>query len=330
MSETPTATVRPARSWREISQDVKPRAMSRKGRRRQYTAWAKITVVITLAVLLAGGLLNLAHEWTTDREAFAETVDSQPVREISVITNGTLPKPWVTDALALPKGASLMALDLPALRDRLLARGQVRVAVVTRQFPDMLVVTLQERSPVARIQAVDGSGQPKQLFVAKDGVVYDGVNYDRQLVNSLPWLDGVRLVRTKAGFAPIEGMADVALLLTTAQIETPQYYRNWMIVSLARMAARDEIVVKSQDAAEIVFSRKLDFYRQVAQLDYILEMSRQLPPEAGLRNINLALATQIPVKFEKNPDELSRMENPSVHAPQFTLQPLPRKGSRDI
>lgn len=325
MSEATPTVARSGRSWRDISQDVKPRAMSRKGRRRQFSAWFRVGGFTVLACTLCFGIFHLAHEWMTDRAAFADSVDSAPVRELSVITNGTLPKKWVEQTLALPKGATLMALELPALRDKLLAQGQVRVAVVARKFPDMLVVTLQERTPVARIQAKTGLGQPKQLFVAKDGVVYEGTNYDSTLINTLPWLDGIRLVRQKNGYAPIEGMGEVTNLLMTAQIEAPHLYRNWMIVSLARLAERDEISVKAQDVPEIIFSRKVDFYKQVAQLDSILDLARKLP-ETGLRTINLALAGQIPVRFERSPDELSRME----YSPSFTIQPLQRKTSRDL
>ena len=300
--------------------------MSKKGRRRQYTAWLKAGGITVLVCGLAYGVFHLVHEWETDRAAFADTVNSEPVRDISVITDGTLPKKWVEQTLALPKGATLMALDLPALRNRLAAQGQVRLAVVTRRFPDILVVTLQERFPVARVQALDGQGLAKQLFVAMDGTVYDGTNYDQKMVSLLPWLDGIRLIRRGTGYAPIIGMAEVAKLLSTAQTEAPHLYRTWLIVSLAKLAERDEITVKARDVAEIVFSRKEDPYRQIAELDYVLERARQQLPEAGLRSINLALAGQVPVKFDLSPADLGKRE----YSPQFTLQPLNRKAQRDF
>ncbi len=321
MSEVTPTAVRSGRSWREISQEVKPRAMSSKGRKRQYTAWLKVSGLTVLVGGLVFGIYHFTYEWQTDRVAFADSVNSEPVRDLAVITDGTLPKKWVEQILALPKGATLMALDLPALRNRLTAQGQVKVAVVTRKFPDMLMVNLQERTPVARIQAQDGLGRPKQLYVAKDGVVYEGTNYDWQL----PWLDGIRLVRQGTGYAPIIGMEDVSKLLTTAQIEAPHLYRGWMIVSLAKLAERDEIAVKSQDVAEIIFSRKVDFYKQVAQLDSVLDMAKKLP-DAGLHSINLSLAGQVPVKFERSPDELAQPE----YSPQFILQPIKRKGPREF
>ena len=299
--------------------------MSKKGRRRQYTAWLKVTGVTVLVGGLVYGIYHLTHEWKTDRAAFADTVNSEPVRDVSVNTDGTLNKEWVSKILALPKGVTLMTLDLPALRNRLAAQGQVRVAIVTRRFPDILAVTLQERTPVARIQAQDGFGRPKQLFVAREGIVYEGTGYDAKMVASLPWLDGIRLVRQGNSFAPIEGMAEVADLLTTAYVDAPHLYRSWLIVSLAQLASRDEIIVKSQDVGEIIFSRKLDFYKQIAQLDSVQEEARK-HTDAALRSVNLSLAGQVPVKFERSPDELARQE----YSPQFTLQPIKHKGQRDF
>ena len=69
-----------------------------------------------------------------------------------------------------------------------------------------LVVKLEERDPVARIQASDESGATKQLLVARDGVVYDGVNYTPGFLAELPWLDGVRLVRAGHGISWTTGL----------------------------------------------------------------------------------------------------------------------------
>jgi hypothetical protein len=314
----------PGRSWRNIRQEVTPLAMSRKGRRRQLAGWAKAGA---LAALVAGGgwgIYELAHSWSTDRAALVTAVHSEKVKDVVVITDGVLTRDWVNGILALPKPVSLMALDLPALRDKLLAAGQVRVAVLTRNFPDTLVVTLQERTPVARVQAADRTGAAKQLLVAKDGVVYDGVNYDKTMLAGLPWLDGIRLVKSAQGFEPVEGMSEVSALLSTAQLNAPHLYHEWLIVSLARLAERDEIVVKAQDVPEIVFSRKRDFFKQIAQLDYVIDETHRVEPAPVLMSVNLSLEGQVPVRLQGAPGALA------AKTPSFPLQPSQRKPKREL
>lgn len=317
----------PGRSWRSIRQDVSSPAMSRQGLRRRTFAWLKIGG-LTAAVALSGwAVYELTHSWTTDRAALTTAVHSAPVRETVLITDGVLSQKWVADTLALPKGASLMALDLTALRDRLLAHGQIRVAVLTRSFPDTLVVTLQERTPVARVMAADSAGASKALLVAKDGVVYEGRLYEKSLMEELPWLDGIRLLRSGRGYEPVVGMAEVSSLLSTAQLQAPHLYREWLIVSLANLAERDELLVKTKDRTEVTFSRKRDFYKQIAQLDFVLDASRALP-ETALQSVNLTLEGQVPVRLKNTPDELM----PAVpERPEFSLpSSSQRRKQRDL
>ena len=323
MKPTDQTVEPPGRSWRTIRQEVSSPAMSRRGRRRQRWAWFKVTALGLSAGLVIWGGAVLFHSWSTDRAALANAVHSEPVKEIAVITDGVLTQQWAAGALALPKGASLMALDLPALHDKLLTFGQIRGAVLTRRFPDTLEISLQERTPVVRLQASDGL-LTRQLLVAKDGTVYEGLNYDKAMIATLPWLDGVRLVKAGKDFVRLDGMADVSALLTTAQLQAPHLYRGWTVVSLARLAEADEIIVKAQEVPKIVFSRKRDFFKQVAQLDYVIDASHVLP-EPNLQSVNLTLEGQVPVRLQGTPDELA-----SVIHPELSLQPPQRKTKRDL
>lgn len=321
--DTDISPLPPGRSWRNIRQEVTPLAMSRRGRRRQLVVWFKYGALTAVLGTAGWGAYVLTRSWATDRSALAAAVHSEPVREVVLLTDGVLPRDWVVKMLALPGSASLMTLDLPALRDRLLASGQVQSAVLTRNFPDTLVVTLQERTPVARVQASDGAGAPQELLVAKDGVVYRGLNYEKQMLAGLPWLDGIRLVKSAAGFAPVAGMAAVSDLLSTAQLQAPHLYREWLVVSLARLDERDEIVVRALEVPEIVFSRKRDFFKQIAQLDSVIDATQRLETKPALVSVNLALEGQVPVRLQGTPDELAA-------APLFSLQPSQRKTKRDL
>lgn len=324
-TETPSAPA-VGRSWRDIRQEVTPLAMSRKGRSRRRLEWFKVTTLIALLSAGGWGLYTLIHSWETDRAALAKAVHSEPVREIVLIDEGVLTKKWAGEQLALPKNASLMSLDLGKLRDKLLSNGQVRTAAIRRYFPDTLVVTVEEREPVARLMASENEGGARQLLVARDGVVYEGFNYSKDVLASLPWLAGVRLVKGAGGkLEPIAGMTDVASLLATAKNETRSLYDSWLIVSLDRLESRDEIVVKAQDIPEIVFSRKRDFRRQIAQLDYVVDSVRVMP-EPTLLSVNLSYEGQVPVKMRNTPDELAKLP-----AENFSIQPSQqRKSKRDL
>jgi len=180
----------------------------------------------------------------------------------------------------------------------------VSKAVIERRFPDVLVVTLQERTPVARVMARIGDAAPVAFMVARDGKVYSGSQYDAAMAEGLPFIDGVRLVREGSGFAPIEGMESVADLLGTAQVSAPALYRSFKVVSLARFNLDRTLAVKSTDVDVITFGSSQDsFYRQIARLDYILDEARRQTSAGPLKSVNLAIGDrQVPVSFNTSTD----------------------------
>ncbi len=271
--------------------------MSRAGRRRLMMGFVKWAVAIVVLAITAWAGFEIFRTWQQNPAKLAAPVKSEPLRTIAVNTDGVLDLAWVEHTLRLPEGVTLMELNLGKLQDELLADGQVKTAVLTRRFPDSLVATLQERSPVARLRAADAHGESVDLLAARDGVVFAGTNFDESLIASLPWLDGVTLQRSGTGFMPISGMEIVADLLVTAQANVPQLYRNWRIVSLDRLPGDGEIVVKTSEPMEIVFGLRDDFFKQIALLDAVLaEVRFQL--QRPVATINLTYGkSQVPVSF---------------------------------
>ena len=300
----------PTRTWRDIPQPVTTRGMSREGRKR-----------LALVLGAAGwGIFELVSIWEANPARITAVASSVPLRDIALRTDGVLDKAWVERTLDLPKGAGLMALNLSALQERLLATDQIRSAVVTRRFPDILVVNLQERSPVARIMARLGSAAPRVYMVARDGTVYQGTGYDRRLADGLPFLDGVKLSRSGDGFSRIDGMDRVSDLLGTALASTPALYRTFRVVSLARLAADGTIEVRSTEVDSITFGAGTDgFYGQLARLDFILDETRRQNPSQPLKTVNLAVGGgQVPVAFDA-PEAGARGSRASAAPEQPTL-----------
>ena len=283
-----------ARSWRDIPQPVKPRAMSRGGRWRRALHAVRIGAVMVLIAGVGAGGWFVAEALREDARHLPAAAKSVPVRTPELkSTDGVLDQAWLERTLALPARASLMELDLEQLRARLLADGQIVTAHLIRQFPDRLIVNVTERSPVARIR-IERAGASRDLLVARDGVMFAGIGYDAAFLETLPWLAGVELALEEGRFKPIARMEMVAQLLADAQLAAAHLYQTWEIVSLARLEADAEVEVTTKEGSKIVFSAKGGFFVQLAKLDYLLEQLARMPSTPV--RIDLSLGRDVPVR----------------------------------
>src|SRR5690606_15501416 len=223
-----------------------------------------------VGVVAAWGGFEIWNTLHSDPHSWAATADTQPVRHVLVESDGVLDQLWVEDTLQLRRDVGLMELDLYALRAKLLEHGQVRTAVLKREFPDTLRVTLEERSPVVRLKARLDGPDVQDFLVARDGRVFLGQGHDPLTLSQLPWLGGVRLIREGTSFQPLEGLDRVADLIATARSNVPELFPTWRVVSLERFARDGQIVVQTTRVPEIVFGLREDFYTQIARLDLIL------------------------------------------------------------
>jgi cell division protein FtsQ len=316
----------PSRSWKDIRQEVNPRAMSKEGHRRRTMASLKFAAVCALVLGGITGAVEVYLTWESNPASVIDPGGSLPLKQVVFSTDGVLDRAWLDRTLALPNKASLMSLDLAARERRLLASGQVQSVVIRRRFADnSLVVGVQERVPVARMMVQADGEPPRMQLVARDGVVYEGVGYEPAALDRMPWLDGVRLRRSpKFGIEPIAGMERTAQLLQTAQSMVPELFADWHVVSLARMVSDKEIMVRSTVIPEIVFDVEGEFPRQLARLNYIVDYlhTQGTPP---LQRIDLAVGGQVPVELQ----EAVPLKPERTPSPSHTTVSKPRQ-RRDI
>lgn len=270
--------------------------MSSEGRRR--VAWSGVKTFTVAAVIcgIAWGGYEVGAALRGSPKQLSRAMEAVPVKEVVLITDGVLDQPWLLHTLAIPKNASLMELDLYELRAKLLTCAQVRSATLTRNFPSTLSISVSERSPVARIMA-QHNGAQQVVLVARDGTVFEGIGFDPEMVKTLPWLDGVTLAQQEGNYLPIAGMDLVADLLAKAKLEAEHLYRNWEVVSLARLRSDGEIEVRAKNAGRIHFGTTEDFFRQLARLDLLLDKAAA-QTDKPLRDIDLAIGSQVPVTFD--------------------------------
>ncbi len=123
------------RTWREIPQQVRPRAMSREGRIRMTMSVLRLS----LGVLVVGGLgwggWEVYSFMTDDSAPSTELSKVDQVRNLVLVTDGVLDQTWLARTLTLPPGSTLMGLDLGRLRSRVVADAQVESASPDSEFP---------------------------------------------------------------------------------------------------------------------------------------------------------------------------------------------------
>ncbi len=271
--------------------------MSREGRRRLAASILRFAVAVIVIVGVLVGIWQVTHE-LRENPSMTPAAAAVPLAPPRLETDGFLGSDpgWLVRTLALPRGASLIGLDLDELRERLLAHSQVRTAVLTKIFPATLRVRITERMPVARVMAQLANGDPQAFLVARDGVVFPGIGYEVTLLNSLPWLEPMKLARTVNGFQVIEGMGAASDLIAKAQLEAEHLYSSWRVVSLARLNADAEIEVRTASGGTIVFSATTDYFTQLANLD--LTLDRIAAQGATFKRINLANGRDVTVTLD--------------------------------
>jgi len=307
------------RSWRDISQPVKSRAMSRGGRVRLVLAAARSLAFGLLVAGVAWGCWTVFEALQHDGQPKSAAAKTGPLKTPELVRShdGVLDNAWLVRTLRLPAGISLIELDLANLRERLLADRQVLTAGLTRHFPDRLTVQITERMPIARVR-VKESGEERDFLVAGDGVVYLGSGYDVGILRTLPWLDGLRLARDGTGFRASVDLDPVARLLVAAQYSAPHLYRTWQTVSLARLVLDRELEVTNGQGVTVVFNAKGEFFPQLARLDFVLERRDRLQM-AGTMRIDLSLGREVPFTIEPSPAVEAKSVAARAPTPPATL-----------
>tara|TARA_B100001248_G_scaffold262737_1_gene262057 strand:+ start:62555 stop:63487 length:933 start_codon:yes stop_codon:yes gene_type:complete len=286
-------------SWRTINQVAAKRSSTPAARRRKLIKGLKVSCLSLLLVAALSFVGYGIYGWATQSGTIHFSLLSQPIQAVEFKTDGVLSKDWVRSKLKLSSQSSLMGLDIFKIKETLESVDQIRSAVVERQFPDTLLITIQEYEPVLRVAVQEPSSEPKVMLVSSEGVVYDGKEYPLITLKRLPYLGGVHLERSNGAFEPLKGMDVVAQLLKKARLQKPHLYADWKIVSCQRFDQREEAVwsvikIRTSAVGEVVFKPQ-DFDDQLDKLDYIFRDATE--NRLRIRRIDLSLGSEAVVQM---------------------------------
>jgi hypothetical protein len=217
-----------------------------------------------VAIKYFGGMVKFET-----RQSYTEVI------QIDFVTDGVLTRDWFNSTFPDIAKAEIRDIDVQGMKERLMAKRQIKSVEVTVRLPSSLKIKLEEREPILRMRLRDSSGNPTTLLVARDGNLYRGYNYPQDTLTKLPGVTGLRVKKTEFGYLPIKGLSPVAELIDLAQEKVPAIFRHWRIVDLSDWNPEVDykpslIKVSSSHIDEIIFST-YSLSEQIAQLGGILQ-----------------------------------------------------------
>ncbi len=244
-----------------------------------------LRLVMILSTFAVFGLLVFGGIWAyQNKERITEYFNppTEPLEIIDVSSSyGRMNTTWFKRHFTdIREGMAMNRVDINAVKNQLLALGQVKDATVTKVYPDKLKIEITERQPVLRVMI-----KSEVNVVDADGVVFKPLNYDQKgmgEINKLPELtegNVNRVVNGNIASYRVPGMEVINQLMLIAQQDYPDLYKDWKTVNLRKFDGRDyapyaSIRLKTDYADEIIFSPRL-FPEQLAKLSLILKTEEQ-------------------------------------------------------
>ena len=287
-------------SWRTLASKKKSRRMkshqSRRRRKRQILKVAGLAIAVSLFFL---AIVWTIHQLRIREEPTFVATPSDSIRRILFETDGVLPNTWLSQAIGLTPGMTLMEVDIFAMKARLESYGQVVSASVTRAFPDELQITIVEKQPLLRIRTVDQNGAIETQIVGRDGTIYRGFGYSSVDLGALPYLNPFR--RSGGSIEPIVGIDTVNKLVDVVRYSQPAFFESWVVLDLTNFSGEREdpgqvIVVETSLVPKIVFGIDMNFDVQLDRLGVILNFIEE-QENVEVAQVDLSLDDSAAVQF---------------------------------
>jgi cell division septal protein FtsQ len=254
--------------------------------------------------LIYGVYLLLAERYPVIKQGLF----TQPVRRIDLLSDGVLSAHWAKNIVSVKKDIDIMDVNIFEIKDRFELFRQIKHVNVKRVFPDTIKIHISERWPVLRVlvqEKDNGKTIRTQMLVDSEGVVFPGMGYSKDTVNSLPYLDGAMIKKDKRSnqYECTDGIDRIAELMSMVRKNYPYMYSQIEVVSSDRIAGQhatpwQRIKLRCSFAREVILSDS-DFEEQLSKLDFVLsdpKVSNRLP----VHRLDVTVGKEVVVKFRNN------------------------------
>jgi cell division protein FtsQ len=216
------------------------------------------------------------------------------LKAIEVTSDGNLTREAILRAADVAEGKNIFSINLPKVQERLGALPQVEESRIQRILPDKLVISVQERRPVAwvvpRDTNVDSFNFENAYLVDRRGILLKERSLAPEYLG-LPLIVGVDTSNCQAG-QPLEQddvKAALDLIRTSAEILQGRFQIQSIDVSKGYC-----LTVTDKQHASVTFGTdeiESQMHRLGTLLNYCDKNSREL------RTVNLMAQRNMPVTF---------------------------------
>jgi len=281
---------RSSTSWQRRQQhllDVRVRTRKAAARRTQQIFFL-FSVLLIVGSSIAGvvfGAKRALNAWFFENPDYA-------VRNIDVTTDGKLSRDAILKTADLTEGANIFQVNLLQLQERLRSLPQVEESRVQRVLPNKLVISIQERRPVAWVVASDGVPPTFEnaFLVDRRGILLKPKGSAPEYAG-LPVILGVETSSLVAGQALDKEEVKAALQLLRDAAEILQTRLQIQSIDVSKEYC---LIVTDKQRSVLTFGTD-DLVLQLKRLERLMNYCEKNSKE--LQTVNLLVQRNIPVTF---------------------------------
>lgn len=269
--------------------DVKVRAKKAAAKRTQ-----RVFFSLCASILIAAALGAAAFGAKGALNALFFSNPDYSLKTVDVSVDGNLNRDTVLRTAQISVGQNIFSIDLPKLQDRLATLPQVEESHVRRILPDKLVITIQERRPVAWVVPPDtntGSFNFENAYMVDRRSILLKTKSLAPEYLGLPLIVGVDTSNVQPGQLLESDEVKAALDLIRADSEI---LRGRLQIQSIDVSKGYALVVTDRQHASVTFDPD-DIEWELKRLETIMNFCDQNNRE--LQTVNLMVQRNVPVTF---------------------------------
>lgn len=215
-------------------------------------------------------------------------------RSVGIEGNRIVTRDAILKLAAVPLNKRLEEIDLSAIRKRVLQSPYIKEATVHRDFPDRVVIRVEERVPVAAIAA------EKLFYVDREGQILPGVQ--SEFVFDLPVITGVPAVqecRPGKRIAHPTLKEALRVVLASEQISNPLYRR----ISEIHLQPNGELLLYTAEFGIPVYFGRGSIVDKLTLLEGFWMTVVNSQGAQSLRTVDVRFADQVVACWEPSADD---------------------------